>query len=252
MNFYFIIFNLFSLILADLAPSSPLQIQSKCCSKSSLSCTIEPKDTCCTPYYGLVVLALQWFPTLGPKDEFTIHGLWPDFCNGTYAPSKGCDSNRMYIESLEGFVKQEASLTEELNKYWGSYKGDNPGFWTYEWGKHGTCVTTLDPKCYGDKYQPGQEVIEYFKKVLQLRKEYDLYKVFKQSGLVPGNTYSLQQFEDALYKQYKIKAMFDCKNKKLNEIRLYYRVKGKDNYILTNSVDKSNCPKEGIEYTMKI
>lgn len=32
-------------------------------------------DSCCSPKYGLVVLALQWVPGYGPADEFTIHGV---------------------------------------------------------------------------------------------------------------------------------------------------------------------------------
>lgn len=31
-------------------------------------------DSCCSPKYGLVVLALQWMPGFGPNDEFTVHG----------------------------------------------------------------------------------------------------------------------------------------------------------------------------------
>lgn len=33
-------------------------------------------DSCCSPKYGLVVLALQWVPGYGPADEFTIHGTY--------------------------------------------------------------------------------------------------------------------------------------------------------------------------------
>ena len=33
-------------------------------------------DSCCSPKYGLVVLALQWVPGFGPADEFTIHGSY--------------------------------------------------------------------------------------------------------------------------------------------------------------------------------
>lgn len=45
------------------------------CNASTVSCHWSGAvDACCSPKYGLVVLALQWSPGWGPADEFTIHG----------------------------------------------------------------------------------------------------------------------------------------------------------------------------------
>lgn len=45
------------------------------CNASTVSCHWSGSvDACCSPKYGLVVLALQWSPGWGPSDEFTIHG----------------------------------------------------------------------------------------------------------------------------------------------------------------------------------
>ena len=48
-------------------------------------------NTCCSPWPGGLVLQTQFWDTytgleeegqLLPKDSWTIHGLWPDFCDG--------------------------------------------------------------------------------------------------------------------------------------------------------------------------
>jgi ribonuclease T2 len=55
-------------------------------------------DSCCTETYGGLVLATQFWNTYTgleskgqvlPKDSWTLHGLWPDYCNGSY--TQYCD-----------------------------------------------------------------------------------------------------------------------------------------------------------------
>lgn len=53
------------------------------------------KDACCDEYPGGHLLSTQvWFydPNVGPADVWTLHGLWPDNCDGTYSSS--CDPSR--------------------------------------------------------------------------------------------------------------------------------------------------------------
>ena len=68
--------------------------QTSCADQPSFySCenTTEITNTCCSPYPGGSILATQfWDIQTGlehegqrlPKNSWTMHGLWPDFCNG--------------------------------------------------------------------------------------------------------------------------------------------------------------------------
>lgn len=63
-----------------------------------------------------------------------------------------------------------------MNIYWKDYKGDDEDFWEHEWGKHGTCISTLDPKCYSNN-DSQQGVVDYFQKTTDLFGELDSYSV---------------------------------------------------------------------------
>ncbi|TYI74771.1 hypothetical protein E1A91_D07G227300v1 [Gossypium mustelinum] len=74
--------------------------------------------------------------------EFTIHGLWPDYNDGTW-PS--C----CYRSQFD--VKEISTLLDALEKYWPSlYCGKSSTcfsgkglFWAHEWEKHGTCSSPV-------------------------------------------------------------------------------------------------------------
>ncbi|KAF9301665.1 ribonuclease T2-like [Mortierella antarctica] len=86
-----------------------------------------------------------------------------------------------------------------MYKYWPSYKPnvrdpDFNDFWSQEWGKHGTCVSTLDPKCMGE----DMAVYSYFDTGLRLRKEYDIYAALAAHNIMPGNTYPVDDMISAI------------------------------------------------------
>jgi ribonuclease T2 len=94
--------------------------QNTCQQPDVLSCSPRAVDRCCLPEYGLLLLVQQWDITVGPKDKFTMHGIWPDTCHGdrvpvdrnrsmqsdpdwcpgSHEPWQGCDDNRIYFVSL--------------------------------------------------------------------------------------------------------------------------------------------------------
>jgi len=57
-----------------------------------------------------------------------------------------------------------------MEEYWQPNSGTLEHFWEHEWNKHGTCVNTLAPGCYGDDYQPGDEVVDFFSKAVEIFK----------------------------------------------------------------------------------
>ena len=57
-----------------------------------------------------------------------------------------------------------------MNTYWLPDRGTLEHFWEHEWNKHGTCVNTLAPSCYGEGYQAGDEVIDFFNRAVEVFK----------------------------------------------------------------------------------
>jgi ribonuclease T2 len=74
--------------------------------ESLLSCPPQDPglvDSCCVETFGGLVLSTQFWDTytgrekegqLLPQDTWSLHGLWPDFCNGSY--TQYCDLSRQY------------------------------------------------------------------------------------------------------------------------------------------------------------
>lgn len=99
----------------------------------------------------------------------------PDNCDGTYASY--CDSTREFT-NITAIISASGSteLLDLMNTYWKDYQGDDEDFWEHEWGKHGTCISTLDPKCYSNN-DSQQGVVDYFQKTTDLFGELDSYSV---------------------------------------------------------------------------
>ncbi|KMQ46582.1 putative ribonuclease T2 [Trichophyton rubrum] len=96
------------------------------------------QDTCCFNTPGGLILQTQFWdadPATGPEDSWTIHGLWPDNCDGTY--EQFCDMSRQYSNITQ--ILQAQGKDDTLNymmKYFKDYKGDDESFWEHEWNKH--------------------------------------------------------------------------------------------------------------------
>ncbi|PGH16964.1 hypothetical protein AJ79_01348 [Helicocarpus griseus UAMH5409] len=230
----------------------------ECPADSPLSCQGSSEDTCCfnTPG-GLLLLTQFWDtdPVTGPADSWTIHGLWPDNCDGTY--ESNCDPSREYSNIsaiIEGHGKTE--LLNDLNTFWKDYEGDDESFWEHEWNKHGTCISTMEVDCYPE-YTPQEEVVDYFQKTVDLFKQVNTYQVLADAGIVPDESkeYDLSQIQEAISAQHGQEVIVNCKSGELNELWYFWHVKGSaqtGEYVSTTPAGaSSSCPDSGIKYVPK-
>ncbi|KAJ4127855.1 Ribonuclease T2 precursor (RNase T2) [Fusarium equiseti] len=232
---------------------------SSCPSDLPLSCrnTTAVEDTCCFIPAGQLLQTQFWDsdPAAGPSDSWTIHGLWPDYCDGTYP--QFCDKSREYsdIKSIVSKFLGNATLSY-MDKYWVSQDGDDESLWQHEWDKHGTCISTLEPSCYTG-YKSGEEAADYIKKTISLFKELPTYKWLAEAGIEPSDekTYTYNEIEDALAGQHGARVTIGCKGKTLSEVWYHFNVKGslqEGEFVATEpDGSKGSCPDSGIKYAPK-
>ena len=202
---------------------------------SVLSCSplADParSDSCCVETFGGLVLATQLWQTytgyegvgqVNPKDTWTIHGLWPDFCTGSY--TQYCDLSRQYDplpspntttgtpsgtpvkpwtgtsigKFLEPFGKLD--LLAFMNKYWIAQNQPSSDFWGHEFSKHATCFSSFDTECYGPLYREHEEVVDFFETVVSYYQTLPTWEWLRADNISPNNrtAYSLSSIQAAL------------------------------------------------------
>ncbi|CAE6511625.1 unnamed protein product, partial [Rhizoctonia solani] len=136
----------------------------KCGKSAAISCrnTTVQEDLCCFNAPGGQFLLTQFWdfsPAVGPSDSWTIHGLWPDHCDGSYdancAPERelfnittvleqsGQQKLLKYMNKVRSLLKFPISTSIYLLfQYWLNNNGTNEEFWEHEYNKHGTCIST--------------------------------------------------------------------------------------------------------------
>ncbi|KAL9088673.1 MAG: hypothetical protein Q9159_003009 [Coniocarpon cinnabarinum] len=196
--------------------------------------------------------------TLLATEASLIYGR-PDNCDGTY--QSNCDSEREYkniSQILESFGQQD--LLSFMQSNWKDVDGSDESFWEHEWGKHGTCISTLEPSCYTD-YTPQEEVVDFFTRTVNLYKGLDTYTFLKNAGIVPSNSksYTLKSVQAALSGapgRNGTSAFVDCDDSgAINQVFYYYNVRGsvQTGEFVAADVDggsKTSCPKN-VKYMPK-
>lgn len=180
----------------------------------------------------------------------------PDRCDGSY--DANCDPQRAYT-NISAILKSfgATDTLDYMSQYWKDYKGNDESFWYHEWAKHGTCISTLEPSCYSD-HKATEEVVDYFKKAVELFKGLPSYKWLSEAGITPSTsqTYTFSQIQAALAKNRPgVQVTLGCKSGALNEIWYHYDVRGslQTGEFVPSDPDgtKSTCPQSGIKYLPK-
>lgn len=173
--------------------------------------------------FDFFIFALQWPGTicstrssccqhLSSATGFTIHGIWPEFNDGSWPQ---CCSGPAFDDS------KISSLSSKLQSFWPSlYCGSSKGchgtevsFWGHEWEKHGTCAWPVVHNEY-----------DYFATALKLYEENDLLAVLMKAGIVPliDEHYNASSLVSAVAEAFGASPVLICSNGRLKEIRLCF------------------------------
>ncbi|KAJ5826620.1 hypothetical protein N7447_003383 [Penicillium robsamsonii] len=249
--------GMFALAAMSLIAGTTASLET-CDNDTPLSCSSSSEEpSCCFNSPGGALLLTQFWdtsPSTGPDDSWTIHGLWPDNCDGTYEAS--CDSKRAYTNITAILQDQDlGDLVDYMDNYWVDIKGDNEDFWSHEWSKHGTCINTIEPSCYSD-YTAQEEVGDFFQKTVDLFKTLDTHKALAAAGITPSTskTYSLADIQAALTDLHGAEVYLGCSSGELNQAWYFFNVKGNaidGTYKAVDTLTTSGCPKTGIKYVPK-
>lgn len=267
------------LVFGYYSPQQTLPDLSSCAHQPSVySCenTTVIKNTCCSPTPGGLVLQTQYWDTwtgfehkgqVLPEGSWTIHGLWPDNCDGSY--EQYCDFSRQYDPNpsptalpngtaippyhgpgVDTFVKDfgRYDLLRTMNQYWVSQGSPNNAFWAHEFSKHATCTSTFDVACYGPQYKEHQDVVNFFDAVVRAFKYFPTFDMLASFGIVPSNktSYALSQIENAVFSQTGAIPYFGCVSNGtvLSEVWYFNHVYGTEQYGVyktINSTTASTC-----------
>ncbi|KII93610.1 hypothetical protein PLICRDRAFT_398873 [Plicaturopsis crispa FD-325 SS-3] len=245
------------------SPAEPFEIfkraSSGCSTSGAASCSSSAKGTCCFEAPGGLLLQTQFWDTdpSSPTNSWTIHGLWPDNCDGTF--TENCDSSRDYTGISSLLTAQGASDTLSfMNQFWinDPDDGSNEEFWEHEWATHGTCYSTLEPSCLPSGSPRGAEAVAFFETVVRLFKTLPTYDFLAAADITPSSskTYTLSNILAALKSATGVTPALDCDGSKLSQISWYFNVKGSvidGTFVPIDAPSAGSCKSGSLSYPTK-
>ncbi|XP_009767894.1 ribonuclease 2-like [Nicotiana sylvestris] len=170
--------------------------------------------------------------------EFTIHGLWADYNDGTWP---ACCSGPQFDK------KEISTLLKPLRKYWPSFSCEAVSnchhgkgtFWAHEWEKHGTC-----------SYPVVHDEYEYFLTTLNVYFKYNVTGVLFEAGYVPSNSekYPLGGIITAIQNAFHATPELICSGDDVEELRICFykdfqpRDCASGSIIRRDRVSSGSCP----------
>ncbi|KAF8402401.1 hypothetical protein HHK36_013356 [Tetracentron sinense] len=193
-----------------------------------------------------MVSIFVYFCSSKAPTEFTIHGLWPDYNDGTWP---ACCTKSNFDE------KEISTLLDPLEKYWPSLScgssstchGGKGLFWAHEVvisssvKKHGTC-----------SFPVVQDEYSYFLMTLNLYFKYNITNILNEAGYVPSNSekYPLGGIVSAIENAVRASPLLICSHGAVEELRIcfYKDLKPRDCIVDSSAQSdmlssKSSCPK---------
>ncbi|KAF7337842.1 RNase Gf29 [Mycena venus] len=238
----------------------PLRTASSCPGSDVESCSNSTvvRNLCCFEAPGGLLLQTQFWdtnPATGPSDSWTIHGLWPDFCDLQFA--ENCDPSRAY-KDIGGLLSDQGAddTLNFMNTYWVDINGENEQFWEHEWKTHGTCMSTLKPTCLPEDSPRGAEAVAFFTTVVNLFQTLPTYTWLANQGITPSSseTYTLASLNSALKSESGFYPVLDCQGRNLDSISWYFHLRGSvidGDFVQIDAPEEGNCPSTGIKYPLK-
>ncbi|KAH8700915.1 ribonuclease T2-like protein, partial [Talaromyces proteolyticus] len=207
-------------------------------------------DTCCSETFGGLFLSTQFWNTYTglesegqvlPANSWTLHGLWPDFCNGSY--TQYCDLNRQYDPapspntttgtangtrvppytgpSIDTFLHPfgKFDLLAWMSKYWINQGAPSKNLWAHEFSKHATCYSTFDTPCFGPDAQPHSDVVNFFETAITYFLRHPTYDWLSAAGITPSNktAYTLDEIQWTLTQASGAVPYLGCTGPRFNE-----------------------------------
>nr|BAD90810.1 RNase Gf29 [Grifola frondosa]BAD90811.1 RNase Gf29 [Grifola frondosa] len=236
------------------------RISSGCSTSGPASChnTTQETDLCCFEAPGGLLLQTQFWdtnPSTGPANSWTIHGLWPDNCDGTFM--EDCDPSRDYTNIAGLLEAQGASDTLSfMQEFWVDINGQNEQFWEHEWSTHGTCYSTLEPSCLPSGSPTGAEAVAFFNTVVKLFQTLPTYDWLANAGITPSTskTFTLSTLTSALKAASGVTPALECSGSTLDAIEWYFNLKGSvidGDFVMIDTPESGSCPSSGIKYPPK-
>ncbi|CAK5277098.1 unnamed protein product [Mycena citricolor] len=249
-----------SLIKPLLSRQATSRISSGCSSSGALSCSSSKSGTCCFEAPGGLLLQTQFWdtsPSTGPSNSWTIHGLWPDNCDGTF--TSNCDSSRDYTDIGSLLSAQGGSSTlSYMQTFWKNDPNDgtDASLWAHEWAAHGTCYSTLHTSCLPSGSPKGAEAVAFFETTVNLFKTLPTYEWLAAAGITPSSstTHTLASLTSALRNAWGFTPALSCTGSNLGGISYYFHVSGSlidGTFQPIDSPSSSTCPSSGIKYLTK-